>query len=184
MSTAVTVTINETKGRIYFSRVLTLGSEYDVSWDGEGEASPSLILTNPLTDEILAQTDEEGILKLNSVALANFFKDSRKPKTVYGYAYADSVVFGYGNAIINYTPLSFELGEDPELATGLSDAITNHIADEANPHNVTAAQIGAATSSHTHSLSDLPIYAPDGREWRMKFKYIGGYLTIYFEEET
>ena len=36
MSTAVTVTINETKGRIYFSRVLTLGSEYDVGWDGEG----------------------------------------------------------------------------------------------------------------------------------------------------
>lgn len=182
MSTAVTVTINETKGRIYFSRVLTLGSEYDVSWDGEGEASPSLILTNPLTDEILAQTDEEGILKLNSVALANFFKDSRKPKTVYGYAYADSVVFGYGNAIINYTPLSFELGEDPELATGLSDAITNHIADEANPHNVTLAQVGAAAYDHTHSMSDLAIYAPDGKEFRMQFKYIGGYLAIHFEE--
>ena len=182
MSTAVTVTINETKGRIYFSRVLTLGSEYDVGWDGEGEASPSLILTNPLTDEVLAQTDESGVLKLNSVALSNFFKDSRKPKTVYGYAYDDSVVMGYGNAIINYTPLSFELGDDPELSTGLSDAIAEHVADTDNPHNVTLAQVGAAAAAHTHSIADLAIYAPDGTEYRMKFKYKGGKLTHYYEE--
>lgn len=185
MSTVVTVTVNQIKARLAFSRVLTLGSEYTVAWDGEGTLSPSLILTNPLTDEVLAQTDEAGVLKLNTLALVNFFRDNnRRPKTAYGYAYADSVVLGYGNAIINYSPLSFEEGADPELATGLADAIQNHIADTNNPHNVTAAQIGAATSSHTHSLSDLPIYAPDGREWRMKFKYIGGYLTIYFEEET
>ena len=36
-----------------------------------------------------------------------------------------------------------------------SDAIDAHMADKENPHEVTAAQIGAAENSHTHSANDI-----------------------------
>lgn len=184
MSTALTVTVQETKGRLRFSRVLTLGSEYTIHWDGVApDTENRLVLTNPCTDEILAQSDENDLIKLNGISLFNLFSDKKRPISIYAYAYSDSVVLGYGNVICNYTPLSFELGPDPELAVGLADAIYDHIHDTDNPHNVTFLQTGAAAALHTHSISDLPIFAPDGKEYRMMFKYTGGQLTFYFIEE-
>lgn len=33
--------------------------------------------------------------------------------------------------------------------------VISHVADDSNPHGVTAAQIGAASTAHTHSASDI-----------------------------
>lgn len=184
MSTALTVTIYEAKARLKFSRVLTLGSEYDVSWDGEGDASPSLIITNPQTDEVLAQTDESGELAMNTLELRNLFTDiNRRPKSLYAYAYADDVVMGYGNVIVQYSPLDFTDGDSPELATALADAISNHIADTDNPHNVTLAQVGAAAASHTHDADEI-IYNFGDSQYVQKLKWKDGVVTNYFEEYT
>ena len=185
MSTVLVVTINEPLGRLSLSRVMTMGSEYDVEYAGHGDATPSMILTNPLTDEVLAQTDVDGVLKMNSVALVNYFKlNGKRPKTIFAYVYADSVVMASGNAIVQYSPLSFEIGADPELATGLADAIHAHVAARDNPHVVTLAQVGAAAASHGHDIGDLRFQFPDGKYYKFVALYAGGQPTFAFEETT
>ena len=185
MSTELVVTINEARARLILSRVLVMGSEYDVEWAGNGDAAPNLVLTDPLTDQILAQTDAEGILKLNGISLVNYFKQmGNRPKTIFAYAYADSVVMASGNAIVQYSPLSFEIGADPELATGLADAIQAHVAARDNPHVVTLAQVGAAAAGHSHDVGDLRFQFPDGKYYKFVAVYAGGQPTFAFEETT
>ena len=184
MSTTLTVAINETKGSLAFSRVVVLGSEYDVEWDGEGDASPTLVITNPLTDEILAQSVGD-VLKLNTIALINLFTDtSKRPRTLWAYAFADSVVLGRGHVILQYSPLSFESGDDPELVTGLSERISAHMANVLNPHQVTLAQVGGAAASHVHDIGDMIFQYPDGKYYKFIAIYAGGQPTFAFEETT
>lgn len=65
------------------------------------------------------------------------------------------------NQTPSYVPstslLAMSSGEKLTTAFGkIAKAITeliNHIADKSNPHGVTAAQTGAATSNHTHTLT-------------------------------
>ena len=44
---------------------------------------------------------------------------------------------------------------DSNAHSALQTATSNHIADKNNPHGVTAAQVGAAASSHTHSAGNI-----------------------------
>ena len=184
MSTTLTVTVDESKGRLSFSRNLVLGSEYDLAWEGEGTAVPTLILFNA-AGEVIGQS-VAGVLKLNTASLSSLFANgtATRPKCVNCYAYDDSTVMGTGIAILCYSPLSFESGAEPELATGLADSIAAHVADVANPHNVTLAQVGAAAAAHTHQIEDLSIVMPDDKVYRMRFKYVGGEPAQYFEEVT
>ena len=71
----------------------------------------------------------DGVLKLNTASLASLFSNgtNQRPKCVNCYAYDDSTVMGTGIAILCYSPLSFESGAEPELATGLSDASAAHV---------------------------------------------------------
>lgn len=184
MSTTLAITVDEPKGKLIFSRVVVLGSEYDLTWAGAGLATPTLVLTNPITDEILAVSVADE-LKLNTIALINLFTDSyKRPRTIWAYAYADSVVLGSGHVILEYSPLSFESGPDPELVTGLSDRITAHVANVLNPHQVTLAQVGAAAASHTHNIGDLKFQMPDSKWYKFVFVYAGGQPTFQFEETT
>lgn len=184
MSTTLSIVINESKGLLTFSRVVVLGSEYTLSWSGNGTTTPTLVLTNPATDEILA-ISAAGAIKLNTPALINLFSDTyKRPRTIWAYAYDEHVVMGRGHVILEYSPLSFESGDDPELVTGLSERIAEHMADVANPHHVTLAQVGAAAASHIHDVADLKFQMPDGKYYKFVFLYAGGLPTFAFEETT
>lgn len=50
-----------------------------------------------------------------------------------------------------------------QLVEALSQSFTSHTGNKNNPHGVTAAQIGAATASHTHSANDLPKASTSGQ---------------------
>ena len=185
MSTTLTTTIDESKGRLQFSRYLVMGSEYSLAFVGAGTSTPTLVLTNS-AGAIIGQS-VAGTLKLNTASMISLFADgqSQRPKSINVYAYADSVVMGAGIAILCWSPLSFESGAEPEIVTGLADAIAAHIADKSNPHVVTAAQAGAAPLYHTHSESGatFPIFqGTDGKFYQIVVIAIGGIPTITLEE--
>lgn len=49
-----------------------------------------------------------------------------------------------------------------QVVDALSTSNSNHANSTNNPHGVTAAQVGAATASHTHSANDLPKASTSG----------------------
>ena len=178
MSTALTIRVDETKGRLSFSRYLVLGSEYDLAFDGIDEGSaPTIVVTNS-SDEIIGQS-VAGQLKMNTASMASLFENgsSTRPKSIRIYAYEDSVVLGIGIATLMWSPLSFENGAEPELVSGLSAAIADHVADTDNPHNVTAAQAGAAPLYHTHDEygNTVPVFQGwDGKFYQIRIVDGGG----------
>lgn len=67
-------------------------------------------------------------------------------------------VFGRTGAVIaqagDYTPA--QVGADPAGSAALvQESLTSHTGNTDNPHGVTAAQIGAASSVHTHTAADV-----------------------------
>lgn len=186
MSTTLTVTIDESKGQLRFSRYLVLGSEYDLAFVGAGELSPTMLITDAAGNTICQSV--AGELKLNTASLVSLFENgtSTRPKCVNVYAYAESVVMGTGIAVLMYSPLSFESGAEPELVTGLADAIAAHVAARDNPHVVTAAQAGAAALHHTHDEegNTVPVFQGyDGKFYQISVVDGGGGIpTIALSE--
>ncbi len=183
MSTALQITVHETSGSIKLSRKLFLGSEYDLTFVGDGiEAldQPSVILYDCQGSAVGQSSGTE--LKLNTLALAELFDDSKRPQCIHMYVYLDEVVLGTKKVIIAYSPISFEYG-DPVDIQGIKELWDSHIDDTANPHSVTCAQIGASETTHNHDMSDLIINAPGGDEYRMGFEFVDGQLTFYFAKE-
>jgi len=182
MSTTLRVTIKEATGRIKLSRALFLGSEYDLTFVGTAEGEvPTIVMYDCNGDALV--TSAAGELKLNTLELAALFEaDDESPKTVHIYCYLDSVTLAHGVAVLYWSPLSFEYG-DPVDIQGIKALWDSHIDDTANPHNVTAAQIGAAEDDHTHDVSTLTVNAPGGGEYRIKYEFVDGELTDYLEEQ-
>lgn len=66
-----------------------------------------------------------------------------------------NLINGAGSALDTLNELAAALGNDPDFATTITNMIGDHVANTANPHATTAAQVGAYTTAQTDTeISD------------------------------
>ena len=186
MSTALTVKVDEVNGRLVFSRILFLGSEYAITWEGlaVGAANPTLALFDCDGNALCVSVPATGEFKLNTLELVELFNGNKKARAIHAYAYADSVVMATGLSTLLWSPLSFDVSDDPVSIAGIAALWAEHTGSTllhvgAN----TLAQIGAAEAVHEHNLADQYIIQDD-IWYRQKFAHVGGQLTNYYEAYT
>lgn len=115
--------------------------------------------SNPDTDHVyvgIDTVDELLYIKNNSGLITKALTLAQLASTLSDYdtsAIVDTKISNAINALINgagsaldtLNELAAALGNDPDFATTITNMIGDHIANVANPHNTTAAQVGAYT---------------------------------------
>lgn len=79
-----------------------------------------------------------------------------QPVGEYLTAETDPTVPAWAKAASKPAYTAAEVGADPAgSAAGVQSGLDAHTGNKANPHGVTAAQVGAAPSNHNHSASNI-----------------------------
>lgn len=188
MPAPLTVRIDETNGRLSFSRTLILGSEYTLTFSGitqelEDGAVPMLVLFDCDNRAVAKSIGSE--ITLNSINFIRLFEGKSNTQiTLHGYVYVGSTVLGVGMVFVHWSPLSFEWG-DPVNIIGIGQLWASHTQNTQNPHNVTAEQVGAAPEQHEHTMADLSDFKvvlslPDGSQAELKIIEEGGVILPYW----
>lgn len=123
MSIPLTITIDEAQGFLTLSKVLTLGSTYDVTVAGVEYPSVEFTLTNHDGDTVAASV--AGELALNTQLLKDQWPtNERCPSalTLHVYALADDAVVGTGLCIVKWAPYIFDAAGLPISLTGATGA--------------------------------------------------------------
>ncbi len=123
MSIPLTITIDEARGFLTLSKVLTLGSTYDVTVAGVEYPSVEFTLTNHAGDTVAASV--AGVLALNTQLLKDQWPtNERCPSalTLHVYALADDAVVGTGICIVKWAPYVFDAAGLPISLTGPTGA--------------------------------------------------------------
>ena len=123
MSIPLTITIDEAHGFLTLSKVLTLGSTYDVTVAGVEYPSVEFTLTNHDGDTVAASV--AGELALNTQLLKDQWPtNERCPSalTLHVYALADDAVVGTGLCIVKWAPYIFDAAGLPISLTGATGA--------------------------------------------------------------
>lgn len=123
MSIPLTITIDEAHGFLTLSKVLTLGSTYDVTVVGVEYPSVEFTLTNHDGDTVAASV--AGELALNTQLLKDQWPtNERCPSalTLHVYALADDAVVGTGLCIVKWAPYIFDAAGLPISLTGATGA--------------------------------------------------------------
>ncbi len=123
MSIPLTITIDEAHGFLTLSKVLTLGSTYDVTVAGVEYPSVEFTLTNHDGDTVAASV--AGVLALNTQLLKDQWPtNERCPSalTLHVYALADDAVVGTGICIVKWAPYVFDAAGLPISLTGPTGA--------------------------------------------------------------
>ena len=123
MSIPLTITIDEAHGFLTLSKVLTLGSTYDVTVAGVEYPSVEFTLTNHDGDTVAASV--AGELALNTQLLKDQWPtNERCPSalTLHVYALADDAVVGTGVCIVKWAPYVFDAAGLPISLKGETGA--------------------------------------------------------------
>lgn len=123
MSIPLTITIDEAHGFLTLSKVLTLGSTYDVTVAGVEYPSVEFTLTNHDGDTVAASV--AGVLALDTQLLMDQWPtNERCPSalTLHVYALADDAVVGTGLCIVKWAPYIFDAAGLPISLTGATGA--------------------------------------------------------------
>lgn len=143
-------------------------------WFGSQEEYEAIITKDPFTLYIVDNSLTEEEKRILEEHLNDFENPHRVTAEQIGAAEkshthtkADISDFSHLHEISDVNGLEEALAkagnEGGASADAVQDALDKHIADENNPHGVTASQIGAAPSSHTHTksqITDFPTSMP------------------------
>lgn len=185
MSTALTVTVDEVNGKLRFSRILFLGSEYVITWAGlaTGAPAPTLALFDCDGNPLCVSTPSTGSFKLNTIELISLWgTDVRKAQSVHAYVYADSVILGEKAIPVMWSPLTFDVSPDPVSILGIAAYWDAHVNNTANPHNVTLSQVGGAAAVHTHDYTGVRFLFDDDVTRVQHPTLVNGQPTTYWED--
>lgn len=187
MATALTVTVDEVNGKLRFSRMLFLGSEYVITWAGlaEGHAAPTLALFDCDGNALVSSDPTDNSFKLNTLELIALWGDSvRKAIGVHAYAYESSVILGESVIPLQWSPLTFDVSTDPVSILGIAAYWDAHVDNKSNPHAVTLGQVGGAAAAHTHGYDTIRFLFDDGKYRIIHPVIVNGQPTFYWEETT
>ena len=123
MSIPLTITIDEAQGFLTLSKVLTLGSTYEVTVAGVAYPSVDFTITNHDGDTVAASV--AGALALDTQLLRDQWPtNERCPSalTLHVYAVADDAVVGSGLCIVKWSPYIFDAAGLPISLTGATGA--------------------------------------------------------------
>ena len=123
MAIPLTITIHEAQGFLTLSKVLTLGSTYEVTVAGVEYEGVEFTLTNHDGDTVAASAD--GVLALNTQDLKNQWPTNERCPAALAlqvYAVSDDAVIGTGMAIVKWSPYIFDEAGLPISLTGATGA--------------------------------------------------------------
>ena len=98
-------------------------------------------------------SDIASAISESTISLTSLISSGDSSTLTNAKSYIDGIKTNLDSTIASN--LATAKGYTDGAKTALETNITNHKNDTSNPHNVTAAQVGAAASSHTHTESDI-----------------------------